>query len=126
MKEFQSLEITVRLHLEIFGLWFLDKRTSTDGGGCEINFEPDLDECWEVKNVKRGARPIEELRNKLRELLVSPIRELRKEVQNYWKRGVPSDISQHIRQTASTLMERNSSVTVPEVQSQLQGCNNFR
>ena len=89
--------------------------------GCEINFEPELDECWEVKNVKRGARPIEELRNKLRELLISPIRELRKEVQNYWKTGVPSDIFQHIRQMASTLMAKNNSVTVPEVQSHLQG-----
>ena len=89
--------------------------------GCEINFEPELDECWEVRNVKRGAKPIEELRNKLRELLVSPIRELRKEVQNYWKTRVPSDIFQHIRQTASTLMAKNNSVTVSEVQSHLQG-----
>ena len=31
--------------------------------GCEINFEPELDECWEIKNVKRGARPIKELRD---------------------------------------------------------------
>ncbi|BCL39287.1 hypothetical protein [Nostoc sp. MS1] len=36
--------------------------------GCEINFEPELDECWEVRNVKRGARPIPELREAIKRL----------------------------------------------------------
>ena len=88
--------------------------------GCEINFEPELDECWEVKNIKRGARPIKELRDKLHDLLTPRIRALRKEVQNYWKTGVPTDISQSAREKASSLIGKNNSVTIPEVESCLQ------
>ena len=68
--------------------------------GCEINFEPELDECWEVKNVKRGARPTKELRDKLKDLLAPEIRELRKEIRNYWKHRIPNNIFQHIRQNS--------------------------
>ena len=89
--------------------------------GCEINFEPELDECWEVRNIKRGARPIKELRDKLKELLTHKIHALRKEVQNYWKTGIPANIVQHVNQTASSLLEKNNSVTVSEVESHLQG-----
>ena len=88
--------------------------------GCEINFEPELDECWEVKNIKRGARPIEELRNELKGLLTPKIRAFRKEVQNYWKTRVPADISQRVRETASSLIGENNSVTIPEVESHMQ------
>ena len=89
--------------------------------GCEINFEPELDECWEVRNIKRGARPIKELRDTLRDLLTPKIRELRKKIQNYWKTGIPANIVQHVNQTASSLLEKNNSVTVSEVESHLQG-----
>ena len=89
--------------------------------GCEINFEPELDECWEIRNIKRGARPTKELRDKLNEILVSKIRELRKEVQNYWKTKIPTDIFQHIRQTALSLIEKNGSVTATDVQGLLSG-----
>ncbi|MBN3890405.1 MAG: ATP-binding protein [Nostoc sp. JL31] len=54
--------------------------------GCEINFEPDLDECWEIRNVKRGARPIAELREAIKKLLSKKVLDLRKEIQEYWKR----------------------------------------
>ena len=53
--------------------------------GCEINFEPELDECWEVRNVKRGVRPIAELREALKQILSNKILKLRKDVQDYWK-----------------------------------------
>ena len=89
--------------------------------GCEINFKPELDECWEVRNIKRGARPIKELRDKLNELLSLKICKLRKEVQNYWKRGISADIVQRIHQETSSLFEKNNSVTVPEVKNHLQG-----
>ena len=89
--------------------------------GCEINFDPKLDECWEVKNVKRGARPIKELRNELRKLLAEPIRQMRKEIQDYWRIGVPIDVVQCVHQTASSIIENSDGVTVSEVVSQLQG-----
>lgn len=87
--------------------------------GCEINFEPELDECWEVKNVKRGARPTKELRDKLKCLLAPEIRELRKEIRNYWKHRIPNNIFQHIRQTSLSLIEQNGSVTASEVLDRL-------
>ena len=88
--------------------------------GCEINFEPELDECWEVKNVKRGARPIKELSDKLSEILIPHIQILRKEIQNYWKTGISANIVQAVRKTALLLMQNSNSVTVPEVKSYLE------
>ncbi len=87
--------------------------------GCEISFEPELDECWEIKNIKRGARPTEELREKLKEILAPKIRELRKEIQNHWKTGIPTNISRDIRQIALSLIKKNGSVTAIDVQDLL-------
>ena len=89
--------------------------------GCEINFEPELDECWEVRNIKKGAWPIKELRDTFKELLTPKIRALRKEVQNYWKTGISADIVHRVHQTTSSLFKKSNSVTVPEVKSYLQG-----
>lgn len=54
--------------------------------GCEINFEPELDECWEVRNVKRGARPTKELREELAKVLKNQVSKLRKKIRGYWDR----------------------------------------
>jgi hypothetical protein len=78
--------------------------------GCEIHFEPELDECWEVRNVKRGARPTKELRETLRQLLSSRITKLRKAIQDYWKevdekekqaKGVHSGAEQVVKEVES-------------------------
>ena len=87
--------------------------------GCEINFEPDIDECWEVKNIKRGANPIKELRNELKKLLTPNIHALRKDIQNYWKTGIPVNKSKHVQDIALSLMEKNNSVSPLEVESDL-------
>ena len=87
--------------------------------GCEINFEPDLDECWEVKNIKRGANPIKELRNELKKLLTPNIHALRKDIQNYWKTGIPVNKSKHVQDIALSLMKKNNSVSPLEVESDL-------
>ena len=87
--------------------------------GCEINFEPDLDECWEVKNIKRGANPIKELRSELKKLLTPNIHALRKDIQNYWKTGIPVNKSKHVQDIALSLMEKNNSVSPLEVESDL-------
>ena len=89
--------------------------------GCEINFEPELDECWEVRNIKRGAKPIKELSDALKEILRPKILELRKEVQSYWKTGIPVDIVKHVYETASLLMGKRESVSPFEVKSRLSG-----
>jgi hypothetical protein len=53
--------------------------------GKEIRFSPELDECFAVRNVKKGAEPIDGLRDKLREYFHKTIEELRKKrIQIYW------------------------------------------
>lgn len=89
--------------------------------GCEINFEPELDECWKVRNIKKGARPTQELSDALKEILRLKILELRKEVQNYWRIGVSTDIVKHIYQTASSLMKDNDSASAQEIKGRLSG-----
>ncbi|MBI4446686.1 MAG: ATP-binding protein [Acidobacteria bacterium] len=49
--------------------------------GIEILFEPDLDECFKVRNVKRGAEPVEGLRDALRNELKPVINSARKRIQ---------------------------------------------
>ena len=88
--------------------------------GCEINFQPELDECWEIRNVKRGARPTKELRDKLNEIITPEIQKLRKDVQIFWNTSVPTKIFQYVSCIASTLMDKNENVSVPEVQNSLQ------
>lgn len=87
--------------------------------GCEINFEPDLDECWEVKNIKRGANPIRELRNELKKILTPEIHVLRKDIRNYWKTGVPVNKSKVVQDLASSIMKKNNSVSPLEVKSDI-------
>ena len=95
------------------------QRTIDRFWGCEINFEPVLDECWEVKNVKRGARPTEELRNALRQLLSDPISQMRKKIQEFWRIGISRDIVDEVHETASSLLENNDSASAQEIKSLL-------
>lgn len=50
--------------------------------GIEISFEPELDECFRVRNVKKGAEPVEGLRAKLKEFLDSAVNNARKRIKN--------------------------------------------
>jgi len=49
--------------------------------GAEISFSPELDECFHVRNVKKGAEPINGLRDKLREIVYKTVEPtLRKQI----------------------------------------------
>jgi hypothetical protein len=52
--------------------------------GIEVEFPAELDEFFQVRNVKRGAVPVMKLRNELREWLERPVRQARKEIRAYW------------------------------------------
>jgi hypothetical protein len=52
--------------------------------GCEICFEPVLDNWFQVKNIKRGAAPLKELREELQKRINSIRKTLVEKVQNYW------------------------------------------
>lgn len=52
--------------------------------GCEISFDAELDNWFQVKNIKRGASPLKELREELQKK-INPVRSsCVKEVQEYW------------------------------------------
>jgi len=57
--------------------------------GCEISFSPELDESFTVKNIKRGALPIKELKEELYRH-VKPVRDhVIEDVQTFWKESDP-------------------------------------
>lgn len=49
--------------------------------GIEISFDPDLDECFRVRNVKKGAEPVDALRDALRDRIKEAIKAARKRIQ---------------------------------------------
>lgn len=52
--------------------------------GAEISFSPELDECFQVRNVKKGAEPIEGLRDKLESIIFKTVVTARKQLLSYW------------------------------------------
>lgn len=48
--------------------------------GCEISFPPELDECFQVRYIKRGAEPIGALKDRLKEELTGAVTSLRKRI----------------------------------------------
>ncbi|MET8677033.1 ATP-binding protein [Streptomyces sp. NPDC004647] len=75
---------------EIFydGIPRLLEAARTDKGiryvAIEVSFPADLDEYFQVRNVKRGAEPVTKLRNQLRDWLKRPVREARKQIREHW------------------------------------------
>jgi hypothetical protein len=52
--------------------------------GIEIRFTPELDECFQVRNVKKGAEPINGLRDKLKDIIYKTVNTARKQIQSFW------------------------------------------
>lgn len=52
--------------------------------GIEVEFNPELDDFFGVKNVKRGIEPQNELRDEIRETLKTPVRSARQERTKIW------------------------------------------
>ncbi|MCD5341431.1 ATP-binding protein [Arthrobacter sp. AK04] len=52
--------------------------------GIEVSFPAELDEYFQVRHVKRGAEPVNKLRDALREWLKRPIRQARREIRHHW------------------------------------------
>ena len=80
----------LRADREIFNGYLRGVQPSTDGKpidrfiGKEIRFEPDLDECFRVRNVKKGAEPIDGLRDKLKDYIHRSISTLRREISEHF------------------------------------------
>lgn len=72
--------------------------------GIEIAFEPDLDECFRVRNVKRGAEPVEGLRDALRNTLKGVIEIARKKIrQTYTEQEIKEKAEQRVHQEAEEI-----------------------
>ena len=54
--------------------------------GCEIHFEPALDQAFTVKNIKRGAVPSTELKKAIGEQLGDWIKHQRELISDHWKK----------------------------------------
>lgn len=52
--------------------------------GIEVAFPAELDEFFQVRNVKRGAVPVNKLREELRKWLDRPVRAARKQIRGHW------------------------------------------
>jgi hypothetical protein len=52
--------------------------------GCEILFDAELDNWFQVKNIKRGAAPMAELREELKERINKIKKSLNNELTKYW------------------------------------------
>ncbi|MFI1884700.1 ATP-binding protein [Streptomyces jumonjinensis] len=52
--------------------------------GIEVNFPAELDDFFQVRNVKRGAVPVDKLRKELRDWLDRPVRVARKNIRAHW------------------------------------------
>lgn len=55
--------------------------------GCEILFEPELDSAFTVKNIKRGAVPIGELKATIEAKIKNTIKRARDDITNHWKKS---------------------------------------
>jgi hypothetical protein len=53
--------------------------------GVEVSFPAELDEYFQVRNVKRGAEPVSKLREDLKKFLKKPVEQARKEIREYWQ-----------------------------------------
>ena len=52
--------------------------------GIQISFPPALDEYFQVKHIKRGAEPVEKLREQLRKALEKPVKRARDRIRKLW------------------------------------------
>jgi hypothetical protein len=52
--------------------------------GIEVTFPAELDSFFQVRNVKRGAVPVDKLRSELRQWLERPVRYARREIRRHW------------------------------------------
>jgi hypothetical protein len=72
--------------------------------GIEISFDAKLDSEFSVKNIKRGAVPIRELKTHIIEKILPTIRTKREEIQNYWNE---SD-----RKKENTINDQNTKIGI--------------
>jgi hypothetical protein len=94
--------------------------------GCEISFNAELDQEFAVKNIKRGAVPVRELKTVILELIKPTFRTQRERIRNRWNElaredennltsenieigvsGTHSSTNKFLKETKETLLKNN-------------------
>lgn len=87
--------------------------------GCEISFEPELDEYFQVRYIKRGIEPISSLRQKLQEVIGPVVKQLRKEISDEFKNNKAKESKKKGSfRGAEEIMEKTSK-TIPQAKKGL-------
>jgi len=80
-------------------------KTNSDGldrwWSAEILFEPVLDRYFSVKNIKRGARFVRQLREEIEKLIGPSILQCRKDVKACWDKNKQQDVSEKVETQTS-------------------------
>jgi hypothetical protein len=85
----------------------IDKQPIDRWIGIEIRFPPELDECFQVRNVKKGAEPINGLRDKLKDGIWKTVETARSQIRDYWdKREAARDRERGVHATAEDIASR--------------------
>jgi hypothetical protein len=72
--------------------------------GIELSFDPELDECFRVKNVKKGAEPVEGLRDTLKKRLDAAVRTARRRIKDtYIEQDNKEKAEERIHEAAETI-----------------------
>jgi len=82
--------------------------------GIEVRFTPDLDECFAVRNVKKGAEPINGLRDKLRDIIHKTVMDQRKVVQHYWQKKKDQEALETGAHTEAEDIAAKTAATAPK------------
>jgi len=92
--------------------------------GCEISFDADLDHWFSVRNIKVGARPLPELRNKIEEAIKDTIYEFRKEIRKVWadreaEKNKTTGDSISGTEDAEDILKKNNPISSPIEESEI-------
>lgn len=87
--------------------------------GIQVTFPAELDEYFQVRNVKRGAEPVSKLREQMRTWLERPIRNARKEIRTYWRQVAVADQPENGSSTKTMEAIERAEKTAPKGQAGL-------
>jgi hypothetical protein len=81
--------------------------------GIEVTFPAELDEFFQVRNVKRGAVPVDKLRSELRNWLERPVEAARKEIRSHWGAVATQERATDRTHTEATKAATRANKTAP-------------
>ncbi len=85
--------------------------------GIEISFPAQLDEYFQVRNVKRGAEPVDNLREEFRKFVQPPVKRARAKIRACWSEMEKRDAAQNNEHELVTRIVAEASKTAPRGQA---------